>query len=234
MLGEQIGSADSGCLEIKHQSAQPAVSFELQAIVSVSGMRAHGYEFLYRGFPRPTCAADWVDVDKSLVERLIRAEMLPSGVCFVNLSHESLLCIPDSKLMELASTHDVRFEISEAIAHGDLFNQVCEKVNRLSALGVDFVIDDFGAGLDGCRRLYSLDRVSAVKVDRDLLISASKRSNAAGMLRAQVEHWNATGVATIAEGVENSALLAFSRVMGFSMVQGYHVDTIVSPASFYL
>lgn len=234
MFNESTNDQDEVCLELATHAAPKPPTFELQAIVSVADMSPHGHEFLYRGYPRPTCGADWVKVDLALIERLVKMDRLPAGASFVNLSHDSLLAVSDAKLLDLARKHDVRFEISEAIAHQDLFSQVCDKVNRLSAKAVQFVIDDFGAGLDGCRRLYSLDRVTAVKVDRDLLISASRRTNAAGMLRAQVEHWNSTGVATIAEGVETQALLAFARVMGFSMVQGFFVDTIVPSASFYL
>lgn len=206
-------------------------AFEMQAIVSLSDMRVHGYEFLYRGTPRPVNALGWRDVDISIVSYLLGVDSMPVS-CYINLSHDSLLAIPDETLLGVSSRHDVKFEISEAVAQAALFALVCEKVNRLSALGVKFVIDDFGAGLDGCRRIYSLDRIEAVKVDRDLLIEASKREKAASMLRVQVQHWNETGVATIAEGVETPELLAFARIVGFSMVQGFHVDTFEPSVAF--
>jgi EAL domain-containing protein (putative c-di-GMP-specific phosphodiesterase class I) len=205
---------------------QPSTDFELQAIIATKDSSLYGYEFLYRGQVRPTSSAGWTKIDHALVSHLSRLTVDPALACFVNLSHESLLAIPDDALIAAAARNDMRYEVSEAIADDRLFARVCEKVNRLSAIGLDFVVDDFGAGLDGNHRLYSLDRVSAVKVDRDLLIKAAQRRGAAGMLQAAVRHWNETGIVTIAEGVESETLLEFSNDMGFTLVQGYHLDKL--------
>lgn len=213
---------------------EPPKKFELQAIVAIKDSALYGYEYLYRGMVRPTTSAGWTLVDHALVSYL-GEEVTAGQECarFVNLSHESLLAIPDRDLIAAAARNDMRYEVSEAIADDRMFALVCEKVNRLSAMGLDFVVDDFGAGLDGNRRLYSLDRVSAVKVDRELLIAASQRSAAAGMLKASVRHWNETGITTIAEGVESPALLKFSEEMGFQLAQGYHLDKLALGETLY-
>lgn len=207
-------------------ASEPSKAFEMQAIVSIQDSSLYGYEFLYRGKVRPTSSAGWTAIDQALVSHLRNLELDQARACFINLSHESLLAIPDDELIAAAARNDMRYEVSEAIADDRLFARVCEKVNRLSAIGLDFVVDDFGAGLDGNRRLYSLDRVSAVKVDRELLLKATERSAAAGMLKASVRHWNETGIVTIAEGVESAALLEFSEEMGFKLAQGFHLDKL--------
>jgi EAL domain-containing protein (putative c-di-GMP-specific phosphodiesterase class I) len=212
----------------------PKTRFELQAIVWTRDLSPYGYEFLYRGEERPTTSHGWQLVDRAVLEHLGRHGERAGRPLFVNLSHESLLSIPDRVLMQAAARNDVRFEISEDVADNELFDQVCSKVNRLTVSGLQFVIDDFGAGLDGCRRMYSLDTVSAVKIDRDLLASAARRPGAAGMLKASVAHWNSTGVMTIAEGVETRDLLDFATRTGFSLVQGWHVDTLVRSESVFI
>lgn len=231
MLSNHKGVAQDGLSRESRPQLARKNAFEMQAIVSLTDMSVHGYEFLYRGTPRPTSAAGWREVDHSVVDYLLGTKAVPSA-CFVNLSHDSLLAIDDEKLLNVSAKHDVKFEISEAVTQESMFAEVCDKANRLTAMGVKFVIDDFGAGLDGCRRIYSLDKIEAVKVDRDLLIQATKREKAASMLRVQVQHWNDTGMATIAEGVETPELLAFCRIVGFSMVQGYHIDTIQPSLTF--
>ncbi len=202
------------------------VRFELQAIASAVDFSVYGYEFLYRGASRPETPADWARVDEGVIRYLGEVAVGIEQPCFVNLSHESLLALPECAFTAAAMLNDLRFEMSEAVAEGDLFDQVCTKVNRLSASGIHFAIDDFGAGLDGSRRLYALDRVEVIKVDRGLLISAATRPQAARMLAASVASWRAARIKTVAEGVETPELLEFARRIGFDLVQGWHVDTL--------
>lgn len=201
------------------------VRFELQAIANTADLSVYGYEFLYRGEVRPISSAAWVRVDHGVLKYLGAVSLGLGQPCFINLSHESFMSIPDSAFYAASEKNELRFELSEAVAEGGLFEEVCNKVNRLIGCGMDFAIDDFGAGLDGSRRLYALDKVAVIKVDRDLLISAAGRSNAAKMLAASVASWKSAGIHTVAEGVETKELLAFAQGLGFDLVQGWHVDT---------
>lgn len=203
------------------------VPFELQAIASAVDLSVHGYEFLYRGKVRPASTADWVKVDKGVLDYLGSVALDLGRPSFVNVSHESLVAIPFATFVAAAQKNDIRFEMSEAVAEAPLFEQVCNKVNRLIRCGMQFAIDDFGAGLDGSRRLYALDEVAVIKVDRELLISAAGRASAAKMLGASVASWKAAKIRTVAEGVETAELLAFAQSLGFDLVQGWHVDTFV-------
>lgn len=205
------------------------VRFELQAIAHATDLSVYGYEFLYRGQVRPTSPEDWARVDEGVVRYLGEVAVDVGQPCFINLSHESLLSLPEGAFKAATALNDLRFEMSEAVAEAGLFDRVCDKVNRLAGRGVHFAIDDFGAGLDGSRRLYALDRVEVLKVDRGLLLSAAGRSQAAQMLEASVASWKAAGIKTVAEGVETAELLNFAQRLGFDLVQGWHVDSIVPP-----
>lgn len=221
-----MGNGGRALVDSAFASDRFGVRFELQAIASAVDLTVFGYEFLYRGHVRPTSAAGWINIDRGVLRYLGTVALGLDKPCFINVSHESLLSIPESAFCAASQKNELRFEMSEAIAEAMLFDQVCEKANRLISQGAHFAIDDFGAGLDGSRRLYALDEVAAIKVDRDLLISASGRSNAAKMLAASVASWQAAGIQTVAEGVETEGLLSFAQDLGFDFVQGWHVDTL--------
>ena len=219
-----MGAAGQALANSEYAGDRLGVRFELQAIANTADLSVYGYEFLYRGMVRPTSTAGWVRVDQGVLKYLGAVALGLHQPCFINLSHESFMAIPDSAFFAAFEKNELRFELSEAVAEGELFDEVCNKVNRLIGSGMHFAIDDFGAGLDGSRRLYALDKVAVIKVDRGLLISAAGRSNAAKMLSASVASWKAAGIQTVAEGVETAELLAFAQGLGFDLVQGWHVD----------
>lgn len=228
------GKSEIAMLDDMHGSGLFDVRFELQAIANTVDLSVHGYEFLYRGKTWPTSPAAWAIVDQGVLRYLEEVALELDTPCFVNLSHESLLSLPETAFSAVCANNDVRFEISEAVTEGVLFDQVCDKVNRLTEAGIHFAIDDFGAGLDGSRRIYALDRVAVIKVDRGLLLSAACRPQAAQMLKALVASWKAVGMQAVAEGVETAELLEFARRLEFDLVQGWYVDKIAIPKQTFI
>lgn len=229
-----MGMRENEIIRDASKAEDPGIRFELQAIAHANDLSVYGYEFLYRGKVRPASVAEWMAVDRAVLRYLGQVGEGGGRPCFINLSHESLLTTEESAFAAAAARNDMRFEMSEAAAEKTLFDQVCEKINHLSSLGMQFAIDDFGAGLDGSRRLYALDSVAAIKVDRGLLVSAACRPHAARMLEASVASWKSAGITTVAEGVESAELLAFARGIGFELLQGWHVDTIAPPQQAFI
>lgn len=226
---EIMGKSANEVLGYASSGEASGIRFDLQAIAHADDLAVYGYEFLYRGEVRPSSAAAWTSVDQGVL-RYLASEVPAAGTpCFINLSHESLLTIQESSFAAASTCNDLRFEMSEAVAEGDFFDQVCDKVNHLCRQGMQFAIDDFGAGLDGNRRIYALDSVAAIKVDRGLLVCAASRPQAARMLEASVSSWKSAGIQTVAEGVESRELLVFARAVGFDLVQGWYVDTLAPP-----
>ncbi|MBY0242560.1 MAG: EAL domain-containing protein [Burkholderiaceae bacterium] len=225
-----IGTGDQALANSEYAGDRFGVRFALQTIANTADLSVYGYEFLYRGKVRPTSPTAWVKVDQGVLKYLGGVALGLGKPCFINLSHESFMAIPEAVFVTAAEKNELRFELSEAVAESGLFEEVCNKVNRLIGYGMHFAIDDFGAGLDGSRRLYALDKVAVIKVDRGLLISAAGRSNAAKMLAASVASWQAAGIQTVAEGVETAELLAFAKGVGFDLVQGWHVDNLAPGA----
>lgn len=208
--------------------AAPATTgfeFELQPLMRTVDRSIFGYEYLYRG----DRSIRWESVDEAVLDFLCKGNApVSEKAMFVNLSHQSLIDIPGEIFIYASFANNVHFEISEAFADKETFAKVVTKANALSAQGVQFAIDDFGSGLDGFRRLYALDQVSAIKIDGELVWAAYQREHAASNLRAMVAHWKGTGMVTVAEGIESQALLSFARDLQFDVVQGFYVDDLCS------
>ena len=204
-------------------SKGPRLPFELQPIMRLDTGEVFAHELLFRG---ERSEGIWKVVDRAVLEyfRTKNRRKLPT---FINLDHGFLLDTPDSLLLEVMKHNQVYFELSEELVSADVFESVSMKVNRLSAQGITFAIDDFGSGLDGLSRLYALDRVACIKVDGKLFQQAHKRKHARESLRNMVNHWNKSGFLTIAEWVESPDLMAFAMETGFGLAQGFQVDAFL-------
>lgn len=195
--------------------------FEAQPIVSLRAGNIVGHELLYRG-EQPI---DWALVDAALVRYLQVARSHP--LLFVNLSNRGLLSALGNDMIQASQLNGVIFELSESVAEYAQRADIAKKVNALIERGVRVAIDDFGAGRDSLSRLYELGPTTAVKIDRVFLQTCARRADAAKTLQHLVQQWREAGVLSIAEGVENADLYEFASVVGFDMVQGWHVDTLV-------
>jgi EAL domain-containing protein (putative c-di-GMP-specific phosphodiesterase class I) len=116
---------------------------------------------------------------------------------------------------------DVCFEITETAAVANLA-QAATLIQDLQAQGARFALDDFGAGMSSFAYLKHLP-VDYVKIDgsfiRGILHSPTERAMVESI--NQIAH--VMGKQTIAEFVEDDALLACLRTMGIDFAQGYAI-----------
>jgi len=198
------------------------IPFEMQPIVQLTDGRVKAWELLYRG-QRP---ADWAKVDSAVVSFLSnRQPKLPP--LFVNLSNEILMSHSARDFAHVATVNDVTFELSEAVSGYCDRAAIAEKVNQLIDVGVRVALDDFGAGRDGLERLYAIRSVSAVKIDREFLLTCMHRPDAHRMLCMLVAQWRRDGIKSIAEGVETEAMFAFVQALKVDMGQGWFLDSLL-------
>jgi EAL domain-containing protein (putative c-di-GMP-specific phosphodiesterase class I) len=113
------------------------------------------------------------------------------------------------------------FEITETAAVAD-FTRANTFIESLSALGCRFALDDFGSGVSSFAYLKNLP-VHYLKIDgmfvRDIASDATSRA----LVRSINEVGHAMGKRTVAECVENDAILACLREVGVDYVQGFHI-----------
>jgi diguanylate cyclase (GGDEF)-like protein len=145
----------------------------------------------------------------------------------VNLSG---LSIGDAALEALIATEMARgdippgamvFEITETAAIVDL-DAAAAFAHRIAALGCTWALDDFGAGFSSFLYLKTLP-VTYVKIDgsfvRHLATSAQDRQ----VVHAMVQIAESMGLTTIAEFVEDAAILEVLQELGVDYAQGYFI-----------
>lgn len=111
-------------------------------------------------------------------------------------------------------------EITESVMIND-GDHVDAVFSMLKKLGVSISIDDFGSGYSslGCLNKYPFDRI---KLDKSLIDNLSVHSTSgANVVRAAIDMAHASGIQTIAEGVETKEQLDILVKLKCDQVQGY-------------
>ncbi len=96
-----------------------------------------------------------------------------------------------------------------------------EELARLEQAGYRLAVDDFGMGHSSLAYLVSL-RIDRLKIDRSFVtgIAASRQNQA--LISALIGIGHALHIDIVIEGVENAEEAEVLRMLGCSVVQGYH------------
>jgi diguanylate cyclase (GGDEF)-like protein/PAS domain S-box-containing protein len=113
----------------------------------------------------------------------------------------------------------VHFEITETVAV-DVNQNAREVIQTLKDKGCRFLLDDFGSGWSSFAYLKNLP-VDFLKIDGSLVRDIAHDALDEAMVRTINEIGHVLGIATIAEFVENEAVLERLAVMGVDYAQGY-------------
>ena len=213
----------------------------LQTIAPLRGGRAHA-EVLVRmldeqgGLVPPMAfipAAERYDLMPLLDRWVIRhafealAQQPPGTSWAINLSGASVC---DEGLLEFVleqqritgvALEDVCFEITETVAVANLA-QAAALIQDLQAQGARFALDDFGAGMSSFAYLKHLP-VDYVKIDGSFIKGILHSPTERAMVESINQIAHVMGKQTIAEFVEDDAVLACLRAMGVDFAQGYGV-----------
>ncbi|MGE5505960.1 MAG: putative bifunctional diguanylate cyclase/phosphodiesterase [Actinomycetota bacterium] len=213
-----------------------------QPLVDVATGRVRAYEVLARVMDGDdaVCAGDFIEaaeelglaaeIDEAVFSRTL--EIAKSGAfgdakLFFNLSAKSLAdrermaALPDRLAKAGIDPARVVLEITEREAL-PRFGDVVVLVNELRALGLQFALDDFGAGFSSFMYLKYIT-VDTVKIEGSFIrhMVADERD------RIMVHHIHAMardfGLNTVAEFVEDEETMDMLRQMGIDLAQGFHV-----------
>lgn len=147
--------------------------------------------------------------------------------CSINLSGQSL---GDTVFMAfvldaLAATpmpcHKLCFEITETAAIGNL-HAAKDFIATLRQLGCKLSLDDFGSGLSSFAYLRNLP-VDLLKIDGQFVRDIATDAVSLAMVKSIHEIGCLMGKQTVAEFVENPAILELLRGFGVHYAQGYSV-----------
>jgi diguanylate cyclase (GGDEF)-like protein len=205
----------------------------VQPIVSVPEGTVHAYEALARfrlgSSSNPLhwfALADEFAVRDRLELACLRAGLkllgdLPEGTRLsVNLSGPLLLDPRTSELLrETPHLDRLILEVTENSLLEDTPGVVAE-IERLIGEGLNFAVDDMGAGYSGLRQITTV-RPTYLKLDRSLISGIDSDPDRGALVSAMLSYVRQTGGHLIAEGVETEAELDTLRRLGVTLIQGY-------------
>jgi diguanylate cyclase (GGDEF)-like protein/PAS domain S-box-containing protein len=108
-----------------------------------------------------------------------------------------------------------------------------QTLTELSALGIRLSIDDFGAGYTSLSQLTNMP-ISEIKIDRSFVMRMTMDANDALIVQSIISLAHNLGITLVAEGVENSTVLAALSVFGCDIAQGFHINGPMPVDSFDL
>ncbi|MBI5039818.1 MAG: EAL domain-containing protein [Gammaproteobacteria bacterium] len=145
----------------------------------------------------------------------------------INLSAQSLcddgflpFVLQEFSSQEIDPSH-ICFEITETCAIINL-SRAIHFISTLRARGCRFALDDFGSGLSSFGYLKNL-RVEYLKIDGSFVRNIETDAMDLAMVESINQIGHVAGIQTIAEYVENSAILDTLRRLGVDYAQGYGI-----------
>jgi diguanylate cyclase (GGDEF)-like protein len=111
------------------------------------------------------------------------------------------------------------FEITESAMLADTVRAV-ENLDRLNALGVGILIDDFGIGFSSLSYLKQLP-LEALKIDRTFVGGMGANERDTSIVRSTINLAHDLGLRVVAEGVETADTLRRIEELGCDEAQGY-------------
>lgn len=105
---------------------------------------------------------------------------------------------------------------------------VREQLKRISALGVEIAIDDFGSGYSNWTYLRDLS-ATTVKIDQSFMQNLHTQEKNRRLVQAIVELASRLGYRVVAEGIEDEPTLSLLRGWGCHEGQGYYIARPMLP-----
>jgi diguanylate cyclase (GGDEF)-like protein/PAS domain S-box-containing protein len=162
----------------------------------------------------------WLASNPAVVERL--------GLCAINLSGQSLgdssfySFILEQFNQEQIPFEKICFELTETAAVANLANAI-DFMQKLRALRCSFSLDDFGSGLSSFGYLKALP-VDILKIDGLFVRDIVDDPVDLALVRSINEIAHLLGKKTVAEYVENDAILQSLKKLGVDYGQGYGIS----------
>ena len=117
--------------------------------------------------------------------------------------------------------HIFCFEITEDIAI-DNIHDICDFITSLKKLGCSFSLDDFGKGMSSLTYLKNLP-IDYLKIDGSFITELNKDRISMVMVEAIDHLATGIGLKTVAEYVENKAILNTLHSLNIDYAQGYYI-----------
>ncbi len=124
----------------------------------------------------------------------------------------------------------IEIEVTENLLIHDI-DEVRKKLNKLKAIGLHISIDDFGTGYSSLRYLQQLP-VDILKIDHSFVRNIDIEPANTAIVEAIIAMATRLGLDIVAEGVETRNQLAYLRVQGCTICQGFYFSEPLSQTAF--
>lgn len=125
---------------------------------------------------------------------------------------------------------EIVFEITESAMMVDPQHAI-ETIKRISHLGGQLSIDDFGTGFSSLSYLKQMP-VNELKIDKSFVIDMLENENDAIIVRSIIDLAHNLGLKVVAEGVENNETWKLLQILDCDIVQGNYFCPPISAADF--
>lgn len=165
-----------------------------------------------------------------------RSPLRASGSIAVNLSTRSLGDIALADRIEAAChvhgvpTDRLILEITESSAM-DRTADTFDTLTRLCLKGFRLSVDDFGTGYSSLEQLARLP-LSEIKIDKSFVIKLHTSADARKIVDATIGLAKSMGLVSVAEGVEDAAVMQTLTSLGCSLAQGYFISRPLTGPAF--
>lgn len=154
----------------------------------------------------------------------------------VNISAYNL-CQPDfaDNIFKLLDEYGLsgeylELEVTESALIKDMKHTITE-LSKLADAGIQIAVDDFGTGYSSLQYLHQLP-ISHLKIDQSFVRRLPHAQDAIHIIEASVSLAHKMQLTTIAEGVENAAVMQFLGDIGCDMAQGFYISKPVPDREF--
>ena len=113
------------------------------------------------------------------------------------------------------------FEITESAMMSDPMH-ARKILHKLSSMGIELSIDDFGTGFSSLGYLKMLP-VNSLKIDKSFVIDMLSDENDALIVQSTIDLAHNLGLTVIAEGVENQKVMQRLRTLKCNFAQGFYI-----------
>ncbi|MBC3916890.1 EAL domain-containing protein [Undibacterium sp. CY18W] len=96
-------------------------------------------------------------------------------------------------------------------------------LDRLHAMGLDLSIDDFGTGYSSLAYLKRLP-VNELKIDKSFVLKMEKDIDDTKIVKSTIDLGHNMSLRVVAEGVENTEVMALLKELGCDQAQGYFIS----------
>lgn len=229
--------------------------YEIQPQYEISAMRIIGYEMFVRWnnpqsgrvFPDefiPIAEATyaitnityWMFGQAMDVLRMLDKHGRNTDLVAINISVVDLMQADFAQQMESRAkasginAHRIVLEVTESVIINN-YEQVKAALSRLTQIGFQISLDDFGKGYSSLSHLNEL-MIHMLKIDKAFLDSACENTRSQELIRSIIHVSERLGINIIVEGVETEAQLNLLAGLNAYAAQGYFLSRPLSKAAF--